>query len=364
MKGIEQTLAEQMQINDREIASRMSLLDFSTADINNLKRHKEFITKYIDEIVDEFYNKQVEVPEIALLIGDAETLRRLRNAMQRYILELFDGHYDSEYVNRRLRIGKVHKRIGVAPKLYISAIWLLQSVLFDFIDNHAATECPEENHRQLKRSLNKLLMLDTQFVFDTYILSLVTEVESAKEELQTYTITLEETIAERTSELQRLSRMDSLTDICNQNAFYEHLRRELNAAERYQGELSLIYLDLDGFKNLNDTHGHKKGDELLALVGGIMKSIIRDCDIACRYGGDEFAIILPRTGVKDAKDVAGRLIDEFKKQNTTDVTFSIGIATTGPEEFLGTDLLVSKADRMMYQSKEKSHLNQDFYISS
>jgi hypothetical protein len=80
------------------------------------------IEPHIDALVDKFYTLQTGITEIALLIGDADTLTRLRAAQRRYILDLFSGLYDLEYVNNRLRIGLVHKRIGVEPKLYLAAI--------------------------------------------------------------------------------------------------------------------------------------------------------------------------------------------------------------------------------------------------
>ncbi|MDH5646489.1 MAG: protoglobin domain-containing protein, partial [Candidatus Heimdallarchaeota archaeon] len=119
MRKIDKTLAEQLQITDREISKRKHLLGFTTDDAHVLKDNKPLIDKYIDGIVMKFYEHQTAVPEIALVIGDAETLRRLQSAMRSYILELFEGHYDAGYVNRRLRIGKIHERIGVSPKLYI-----------------------------------------------------------------------------------------------------------------------------------------------------------------------------------------------------------------------------------------------------
>ena len=187
---------EQLAINDREITYRKGLLDFHDYDIKYLIETKSYISKKIDITVSSFYEKQVDNAEISLLIGDSETLARLKGAMRRYILELFDGDYGANYVNRRLRIGKVHKRIGVPPKLYISAIWLLQYTLNNEIVNADPNEIKELDKPKINQAINKLLMLDTQFVFDTYISSLVNEVEMAKEELQSYTVSLEELVSE------------------------------------------------------------------------------------------------------------------------------------------------------------------------
>jgi len=180
-ENINKSLAEQLAINDREIIYRKSLLDFHDYEIKYLVESKSFITNQIDNIVSKFYEKQVSNAEISLLIGDSETLERLKGAMRRYILELFDGDYGPNYVNRRLRIGKVHKRIGVPPKLYISAIWLLEKTLQGEIDDADPGDIKELDKPKINQAIKKLLMLDTQFVFDTYISSLVNEVETAKE---------------------------------------------------------------------------------------------------------------------------------------------------------------------------------------
>ena len=365
MSSLDKTLAEQLHVTDREIENRKALLGFTSKDAEILLTHKPFITQYIDGVVTNFYDKQTQVSEISLLIGDAETLRRLQSAMRRYILELFDGHYDADYVNKRLRIGKVHQRIGVSPKLYIAAIHQLQSVLSNTVDMHSFGDEHNLEAHQLKAALNKLLMFDIQFVFDTYISSLVSEVDNAKEELRGYASSLEATIAERTQELEDLSRTDALTGLFNQRAFYEFLRRDLGLSERYQEPLSLIYFDLNGFKALNDSKGHKAGDDSLIAIGKATQEAIRDTDVGCRYGGDEFCIILPRTAASEAERIAERLIKCFKKlAGKTAISFSIGIADTGPEEFMDADSLVAMADQLMYKSKAKFKKKPGYYITN
>lgn len=353
-----QTLAEQMQITERELKQRKELLNFGDEDALLLTAHKEFITQHIDEIVDYFYSKQIETPEIALLIGDIETLRLLRNAMRRYILELFDGHYDSDYVNRRLRIGKVHKRIGVSPKLYLSAVWLLQSILNEGIDRHVS-----ESGAELKASLNKLITLDTELIFDTYISSLMAEVDAAREEMSNYAASLEEVVAQRTKALEEMSRKDALTGLLNQRAFHESLRKELATASRYNDALCLVYFDLNRFKQLNDGEGHTAGDEVLALVGRTVLNSIRVTDAPCRYGGDEFSIIMPRTRLEDAQQVCERIIKLFGTADNHGVTLSIGIIQTGPEKFHDPDILIKGADKLMYASKKKARSQEGSHIT-
>jgi len=365
LRATDKTLAEQLQITDREIAYRKSLFGITDADVVILKSMKNDIVNGADEIVDRFYEIQLRTSEISLLIGDAETLDRLRASMRRYILELFEGYYDAEYVNKRLRIGKVHKRIGVSPKLYVSAVTLLQFVLDDFIMKDVVTSGTEHdcgNCDAKRKALHKLLMFDMQLVFDTYISSLVTEVVVAKADLEDYAASLEDTVAERTRQLHELSMHDSLTGLLNQRAFFENLRREMSVAERTRRCVSIIYFDLNGFKQLNDSKGHKEGDRLLECVGRAIAECIRDVDFGCRYGGDEFSIIMPSATKTQAEEASQRLLKIYDAMETNGVTFSIGIADTGPEEFIDPDALVKHADKLMYKAKAKSKASPGHHI--
>ncbi len=362
MNYIDKTLAEQLQINDREIAKRKALLNFTDKDAALLKANKALIDEYIDAVVNQFYDHQTAISEIALVIGDAETLRRLKASMRQYILELFNGHYDAEYVNRRLRIGKIHERIGVSPKLYISAIYQLQKILHKAVEMHFHDKLDSPEVLRLVDTLNKIMMFDIQLVFDTYIASLVTEVKSAKDELEIYSASLEEQVAERTEQLKELARKDELTGLFNQRGMYEHLRRDLAAALRYKEVLSFVYFDLNGFKLLNDSEGHLAGDALLELIGRVLQENVREIDTACRYGGDEFCIIMPRTNVDDARMVTERIIDRFKQKNTTSVSFSVGIVSTGPVTVCDVDSLIKAADGCMYKAKARARKKPGYYI--
>jgi diguanylate cyclase (GGDEF)-like protein len=358
-----QTLAEQMQLTERELEQRKSLVQFANDDVECLRAHREFISAHVDDIVRQFYQNQLSVPEISLLIGDADTMGRLRRAMRRYILELFDGYYDLHYVNKRLRIGKVHKQIGVSPKLFISGIWLLEKILNQNISEYAMHIGMPEIGDKLNNSLHKLLTLDTQFVFDTYISSLVAEVNTAKAQMEKQIEQLEVTISERTKELEMMSRRDGLTGLWNQNAFYEFLHHELVTAERYKENIALAYLDIDGFKALNDTQGHVVGDQNLIQLGNVLKEGVRECDIPCRVGGDEFAVIFPKTTLSEARATCERVIERVKKANLLAVTVSIGITAAGKEYYPPVHDFIREADRNMYNSKSLSTTDKDFHIN-
>ena len=229
---------------------------------------------------------------------------------------------------------------------------------------HLSNESSIIKLEQIRIAVNKLITFDVQFVLDTYISSLVDQVDNAREELRVYSDTLQEKVNEKTKQLKELSLKDSLTGLFNQHAFYDHLRREMANAERYSEPLTLFYFDLNGFKQLNDTEGHQAGDEILTLVGDIIKKTVRDTDIGCRYGGDEFCIILPRTSVETSEIVKERFINEFNNHDTKGVLFSMGIIDTGPKDFVGYEILVKKADQEMYKAKAESKRKPGIHVST
>lgn len=294
--------------------------------------------------------KQTAVDEIALLIGDADTLRRLHSAQRTYMLSLFDGYYDIEYVNNRLRIGMVHKRIGVEPKLYLSAVKTLKDTISESLKLHVEQK---DHLEKVLGALDKLLYFDTMLVFDTYIRGLLAEVESAKNKVLTYAKELEQKVAERTSQLQEMAQRDPLTGLFNQRALRDYLRRELQSAKRYRKNLSLVYIDVDDFKRTNDQQGHFRGDQVLRALSSAIQKSCREIDFACRYGGDEFCVVLPDCSLDEATVVCNRFIELFSAQ-ITDVTLSMGISQTGPADFLEPDELLAAADALMYQAKAKS----------
>ncbi len=358
------SMLDQLKLTDRKIAQIKKLFDLTEDDEANLLEAGPFIHRHIDEIVEEFYAKQLTHTEVEIVIGDADTLSRLKNSMRGYILEVFSGKYDEFYVSNRLRVGKVHKRIGVSPSLYMAAVHLLWQILCaQFEKEHSEGTCSLEDVDQRQRSLTKLLMFDVQFVFETYTGALVAEVEKAKQELEHYANDLVETVARQTKELRELSCHDGLTKLYNHRAFYERLRVELANCARRKEPLTLLYFDLNGFKGLNDSHGHIAGDQLLVDLGLCIMASVRETDVCCRYGGDEFCVIMPCSTNGQAKDVCERLIKRFlEKYDGRSISFSIGICQTGPDLLMSVDDLVMTADKRMYAAKRASQNDAGFWL--
>ncbi len=198
-----------------------------------------------------------------------------------------------------------------------------------------------------------MLFFDSQLVFDTYIFALQSEVMAAQDETSEYADSLEKIVATRTQQLRTLALTDELTGVNNKRAFYEHAKRELSNAQRHHLPLSLIYVDVNEFKQLNDTLGHSAGDNLLTTLTKNLSIATRDSDIICRLGGDEFCVLLPDTNREGTAAVADRFASLMAADPAAIVGASVGIATTGPVIFLQIDDLLHKADLSMYQAKAK-----------
>ncbi|AMK77047.1 MULTISPECIES: GGDEF domain-containing protein [Methylomonas] len=155
---------------------------------------------------------------------------------------------------------------------------------------------------------------------------------------------------------KQISRIDDLTGIANRRYFFELLQAELDRFQRYKHAFTIVYIDLDGFKLVNDKYGHMIGDRVLCAFVNRAKKLLRDTDIIGRLGGDEFIFLLPEMGQDDAKvtvaKVQSGLLDEMNK-NKWPVTFSIGVLSYKMGE-ISADELVKRADRLMYTVKNNS----------
>ena len=154
-------------------------------------------------------------------------------------------------------------------------------------------------------------------------------------------------------QLRNLSNTDALTELHNRRRLDEILGDEFSRARRYHQSLAVLMLDVDHFKRFNDEHGHDQGDRVLQAVARVMKDSCRDVDYPCRYGGEEFCLILPSTSLEGAKRMAERLRFgiEHMMVDGLQVTTSVGVAIyplvgQSPEE------LQKAADMALYQAKQ------------
>ncbi len=164
------------------------------------------------------------------------------------------------------------------------------------------------------------------------------------------------------------ARTDSLTQIANRRAFDDELKRRFAEWDRNATPFTLLIMDVDHFKKFNDTHGHLAGDEVLREVGKTLSDCARDMDLACRYGGEEFAIILPATAGENGGILAERVrtqIEELQidfEGKTLSVTMSLGLAQAAEGE--NSPQLIKRADEALYQSKDAGRNNTHLHIGA
>jgi diguanylate cyclase (GGDEF)-like protein len=154
--------------------------------------------------------------------------------------------------------------------------------------------------------------------------------------------------------IEKISTMDRLTQLHNRLKLDDSLAFESARALRYDEPLSIILIDIDRFKSINDAHGHLAGDKVLKAIADLIRSDTRVCDIAGRWGGEEFLIICPSTNSNGAHQVAEKLRCRFEERAIApagNITCSVGIATLVPGE--STNDLVGRADKALYQAKRR-----------
>jgi diguanylate cyclase (GGDEF)-like protein len=164
---------------------------------------------------------------------------------------------------------------------------------------------------------------------------------------------------DRFESTERLTITDDLTKLYNYRYLMQYLDADVKRCLRYKKKVSLLFIDVDGFKRINDTFGHLVGSQALSEMGQIFRGIVRETDVIGRYGGDEFVIVLPETPLNGAMVIAERIRKkveecEFVAQNLSiRLTVSLGVANC-PKHTLTAEGLIKKADAAMYRAKELS----------
>jgi len=202
----------------------------------------------------------------------------------------------------------------------------------------------------LRRAVNEppLTPEDIEFA-DTVVKAAVAAIQRAK--------VLESTIADN-RRLEMLAHTDPLTAVLNRRALTERLVAELERVKRYESTVSLLLIDIDHFKRVNDSYGHLVGDDVLTDVGALLQSAVRSVDVVARYGGEEFVIVLPETGVVGATSFAERIRElvedhQFSHAGGSDLrlTASVGVATYPSPGLDSVEDLLAKADQALYRAK-------------
>jgi len=212
------------------------------------------------------------------------------------------------------------------------------------------------HHNIYDRNMENLMVLLSGFVGQVIALS------KLYNNMSHWNEALKEEVAKKTAELTRKNRqlrqialIDPLTGIFNRRFFFKRLEEEFLRTKRYGVQLSLLFIDIDNLKPINDTYGHVAGDKVIRTLSNILRQIGRKGDIACRLGGDEFGYALLESDVEGAYNFARRLQETFAKQHFRGMTYaptvSIGIAHTKGSKFKDHKDIYDAADKALYEAK-------------
>lgn len=159
-------------------------------------------------------------------------------------------------------------------------------------------------------------------------------------------------------EINKLTTYDSLTGLLNRSVFMERATHLFNIAVRGEEAFSIIIVDIDRFKDVNDTYGHATGDQILANFGKLLRTTLRKSDLGCRYGGEEFALFLPKTNTRQAQEFSER-IHQLVKEDEAEyngtlikLTLSVGIVSFPKERAISAEGLVNMADQALFHAKK------------
>jgi len=216
----------------------------------------------------------------------------------------------------------------------------------------------------IKENSSEAVELQTNLAGETnYYLGNLVALHDRRKKKVGKTLTLHDytQVKQLLEQLEELSIRDSLTGVYNRRYFHKVTDDEFYRLQRYGGTLSLIVLDIDHFKRINDTYGHLAGDAALRLLAEICSKILRKSDTMVRFGGDEFIILLPQTNSTAAVNLAQRLRKAVEQQcieyenQSLFMTASFGVASADSPDIVSLDELIRCADNAVYEAKETGH---------
>ena len=267
--------------------------------------------------------------------------------------ELWMGNQDEVAIRRAGQ--QVHRQLGILPNRLVA--------MFDEI----------RQQLPVAEALFEMSLFEgarLQEITDTAREILMVRNLRALEEVQTLQNRASR-LEEENVELKQESSRDALTGVFNRRHFEESMLNEFASAQRHGWPLSVVFVDLDRFKQVNDTFGHQAGDNMLCAVAELLLGSLRDSDVVARFGGDEFVLLLPGIDAESAAQVGARLVGQARTRQVdagngqqVSITLSLGIATMSVDQpFPGYQELLAAADAALYHSKRNGRDRHTLYAS-
>ena len=334
---------EQFGFDAERRRRRLTLLGLGEADVVRAETlNRRVIAPNVEPIVEAFYDRLLAQEEFARILDRGFEIERLKRTQRVYLLSLGLQFDEAAYFEERLRVGVVHARVGVPLGLYASAYGMLQQLILDHVPPEI--RAVDADYLPLVAFLVKIAALDISLASDTYHLAKVQVLESSLQALR-----------RAGKELRHKVQTDALTGAATHDRAIATLRQALHVAQRNDTTLCISMVDLDFFKNVNDTHGHLVGDEVLRDVTARIRASVRDFDTVGRYGGEEFIIILENAPLATAKSIAERVRRHVEqspmkiKDLEIRLTLSQGLAAAHKED--DVESLLKRADAALYAAK-------------
>jgi len=325
-------LQKELRKREQELALINRLAVVITSSLNIREVYGAFISE-LKEVVDVDWatialieGDQIRLEVLSTEVGSAwqegETMR-LKGTGTEWVADHKEALVESDLIkNRRFRTGEDHLKQGIRSIVYLPLMVKNEAIGSLIVASRKPNAYTPAQFRLLERLASQIAM----------------PVENSR----------------LYAKAERMARIDEITKLFNRRHFNECIKQEIERHTRYRGMLSLILLDLDYFKAYNDIHGHTAGDKILEIIGRSVNGETRNTDLAFRYGGDEFAIILPHSANEDALVVAERIrrriANEMSRKNIR-LSASLGMASW-PDDGVTADELVNAADKALYQAKE------------
>ena len=330
-------------MNIERRASLLGLLELTSNDHKiAVILHNTLLDNNIERLVDDFYAYLLKHSEYIELL-EPKLIPALKKTQSNYLRSLGINFDTSQYFNYRLQVGLAHKRVGLTLSLYQCAYHELQRLMMNLIPDGFIQD--GISGRDIAGFIHKITSLDMALAMETYHQARVTDIQEKLDNAHVHEEELNEQII-----------TDPLTGLFTREYGVDKVNNHLSRDKVNKG-LYLIMADIDYFKAVNDTYGHLAGDEVLRKTAELLKSAVRDFDTVCRFGGEEFLIVLFRTTEDIAMKVAER-IRQFVKANVVrhegleiNVTISQGIASADMES--DSMQLLKKADTALYEAKQQ-----------
>ncbi len=334
-------IAKEMGITAKEIALRKQFLEFTEADVALLCEIHEYASNKATEdyFADLFYGHLLSFPELRKLLPNEEALNRLKAAQTKYFKRLTAGQYDKEYVSERLRVGYVHQQIGLEPKWYTGAYRKYLAAFLPIL--REMSQGDDAKFQASYGALLKVVFFDMELALDTYF------------------------HGDRL-ELVHMANHDALTGLPNRNLLRDRVEQAFLKAKRDNTNVAILFIDLDRFKNINDSLDHTTGDQVISAVAMRLAGCLREEDTIARLGGDEFVMVLPETGREESiASVSEKLLRSMDEpiaagEHEFFLTVSIGIAVY-PMDGKSLNEVLKNADVAMYRAKHEGRNTFRFY---